>query len=266
MIYTFIAAEKANFPVTFMFEHFGVPSSSYYEWINGAKARDKKRRDDLALVEQIEKIHESSDDTYGERRVTPALHQQGIAVNHKRVERLMREHKIAGHAPKRRVGLTKQLAGAKAPTDLVKRDFVKHDVDIAWCGDISYIRTWEGWLYLATVIDLGSRRVIGYAMAEHMRTELVENALKMAVNTRGVSRMPNVIFHSDKGGQYTGDDFAKAAESLGVVRSTGAVATCFDNAVAESFFATLKKELIYRVVFLTRKAARQTIFEWIEGW
>ena len=143
---------------------------------------------------------------------------------------------------------------------------MKGDQDIAWCGDISYIRTWEGWLYLATVIDLGSRRVIGYSMAEHMRTEIVENALKMAVATRGVSKMPNVIFHSDKGSQYTGEDFAKTSTSLGVIRSTGAVATCFDNAVAESFFATLKKELIYRTVFMTRAAARQRIFEWIEGW
>jgi transposase InsO family protein len=222
--------------------------------------------EEAQLVALMREIHAESDSTYGQPRMTPALWHRGYCVNHKRVERLMREHGIRGHVPKRRVVTTVQAEDADNVTDLVNRDFVKPKPDIAWCGDISYIRTWEGWLYLATVIDLGSRRVIGYAMADHMRTELIEDALKMAVKTRGLNRMDNVIFHSDKGSQYTSADFAKTCALLGILRSVGRKATCYDNAVAESFFATLKKELVYRRIFMTRAQGRRQIFEWIEGW
>ena len=236
-IHSFVAAEKANFDVTFMCEHFGVSTQAFYD--HRAKVAAGPTPADIEearLVAEMKAIHAKSDDTYGQPRMTPALHALGYCINHKRVERLMQEHQIIGHTPKRHVVTTIPAVDADSVTDLVKRDFLKPTTDLAWCGDISYIRTWEGWLYLATVIDLGSRRVIGYAMAGHMRTELIEEALKMAVKTRGVNKMPNVVFHGDKGSQCTSDDFANTATSLGVTRSVGRKATCFDNAVAESFF------------------------------
>jgi putative transposase len=267
MIYAFIEAEKAHFPVNYMCDYFGVSTQAFYDWSTKiASGPTPGEIADAELVEQIRAIHTESDGTYGQPRMTPALHNKGYCVNHKRVERLMRKHGIVGHTPKRRVITTVPADDADNITDLVKRDFVKPQQDIAWCGDISYIRTWEGWLYLATVIDLGSRRVVGYAMADHMRTELIEDALKMAVKTRGVNKMDNVIFHSDKGSQYTSADFAKTCVLLGILRSVGRKATCYDNAVAESFFATLKKELVYRRTFTTRASARQQIFSYIEGW
>ena len=267
MMYAFMLAEKANFPVVFMCKYFGVSTQAFYEWCKklagGPTSADIEEQ---RLVEEMKVIHDESDGTYGEPRMTPALRVKGHVINHKRVERLMRKHEIRGHTPKRKVITTVRAVDADSTTDKVKRDFVKPEQDIAWCGDISYIRTWEGWLFLATVIDLGSRRVIGYAMADHMRTSLIEDALKMAVKTRGLNKMPNVIFHSDKGSQYTSDDFAKTCALLGILRSVGRKATCFDNAVAESFFATLKKELTYRRIFTTRAQARTEIFNYIEGW
>lgn len=265
-IYEFITAEKTNFPTTFMCERLEVSTSSYYDWVNAAEQRAAEQAKEDALVTQMRTIHKASDGTYGQPRMTPALRATGYRINHKKVERLMQKHQLIGYVPKRKVITTVRANDADNVTDLVKRDFVKNDFDIAWCGDISYIRTWEGWLFLATVIDLGSRRVIGYAMADHMRTELIEDALKMAVKTRGKNKMNNVIFHSDKGSQYTSADFAKTATTLGVIRSVGRKATCFDNAVAESFFATLKKEMVYRTKFTTRKQARTVIFNYIEGW
>lgn len=265
-IYQFITAEKTNFPVTFMCKRFEVSTSSYYDWLNSTDTLAEAQRVVDALVTQMKAIHKESDGTYGEPRMTPELKSRGYCINHKRVERLMREYQIVGHVPKRKVITTIQADDADNVVDLVKRDFRKPTVDIAWCGDISYIRTWEGWLFLATVIDLGSRRVIGYAMADHMRTGLIEDALKMAVGTRGQSKMDNVIFHSDKGSQYTSSDFAKTCTTLGISRSVGRKATCYDNAVAESFFATLKKELVYRRTFTTHAGARRQIFDWIEGW
>jgi len=266
-IYRFIAAEKTNFPITFMCERFGVSSSAFYDWCAKVAAGPTKAEiDEMELVAQIRAIHAESDNTYGEPRMTPALRAKGYCINHKRVARLMQKHQVIGYVPKRKVTTTVRAHDADNVTDLVKRDFTKAGPDIAWCGDISYIRTWQGWLYLATVIDLGSRRVIGYAMADHMRTELIQDALKMAVKTRCKDKMNGVVFHSDKGSQYTSDDFAKTCIALGILRSVGRKATCFDNAVAESFFATLKKELVYRRTFTTRADARRQIFEWMEGW
>ena len=267
MMYAFIVAEQANFPIVFMCEQFNVSVSAFYGWCaKSAGGPTPAEFEEQRLLEEMKAIHDESDGTYGEPRMTPALQAKGYVINHKRVERLMRKHEMRGHTPKRKVITTIRAVDSDSVTDLVKRDFTKPEQDLAWCGDISYIRTWEGWLFLATVVDLGSRRVIGYAMADHMRTELIEDALKMAVKTRGLNKMPNVIFHSDKGSQYTSDDFAKTCIALGILRSVGRKATCFDNAVAESFFATLKKELIYRRTFTTRAQARSEIFDYIEGW
>lgn len=267
MMYAFVDAEEANFPIQFMCKQFGISTSAFFAWRkkHGAGPTVAEIKE-AKIVQEMKAIHAESNSTYGQPRMTPALRARGFNDNHKRVERLMRKHEIVGHTPKRRVITTIPAVDKDSVTDKVKRDFTKPEQDLAWCGDISYIRTWEGWLFLATVIDLGSRRVIGYAMADHMRTELIENALTMAVKTRGLNKMPNVPFHSDQGAQYTSADFAKKCSQLGIVRSIGRVATCFDNAVAESFFATLKKELVHRRTFRTRAQARSEIFDYIEGW
>jgi len=266
-IYSFVAAEKANFPITFMCSHFEVSTQAFYDWHAKLSAGPSAiELEEQRVVAEMRKIHNDSAGTYGQPRMTSTLRMLGFCINHKRVERLMQKHQIKGHVPKTKVITTIPAVDAHSVTDLVKRDFKKEAADLAWCGDISYIRTWEGWLYLATVIDLGSRRVIGYAMADHMRTELIEDAIAMAVKTRGRIKMPKVPFHSDRGSQYQSDDFAKKCKELGLLRSVGRVATCYDNAVAESFFATLKKELVYRRTFRTRAQARTEIFAWIEGW
>ena len=265
-IYSFMFAEKANFSIWFMCSHFDVSRSAFYDWVARRDSLSSKAAEEQRVVEVIAAIHAESDGTYGEPRITPELRNRGFCVNHKRVERLMKKHQLRGCAPKKSIVTTIPAIDADSVTDLVKRVFNNDEIDISWCGDISYIRTWEGWLYLATVIDLGSRRVIGYAMAGHMETSLIEDALEMAVKTRGGAKMQQVPFHSDRGSQYTSRDFAKTTKELGVIRSIGRVATCFDNAVAESFFATLKKELVYRRTFTTRAQARSEIFGWIEGW
>lgn len=155
--------------------------------------------------------------------------------------------------------------GATAADDLVGRDFNPAQPDVTWCGDITYLRTGEGWLFLATVIDLFSRRVIGWSVAEHVRTELVASALEMAVATRG-GHVDGVVFHSDRGSQYTSAEFGDLCTDLGVVQSMGATGVCWDNAAAESFFGTLKRELAHRRRWATRADARRDLIRWIEGW
>lgn len=264
-IYRFIDAKKANFPIRFMCSHLGVGTSSYYDWLKAQAAGPTPAdREEAALVNTIKQIHADSDATYGSPRMTPALARAGYCVNHKRVERLMALHGIVGIRPRRRVRTTVPAVDAKPYADLVCRDFLKAFPDAAWCGDITYIRTWEGWLYLATVMDLGSRRIIGYSMTDHLRTSLVNDALSAAVQSRG--GVEDVIFHSDRGCQYTSEDFQRLCGDSGVHFSVGRTGICWDNAAAESFFATLKCELVYRRVFRTRSEARREIFRWIEGW
>jgi len=265
-IYSFIAAEKTNFPITFMCRYFCVSSSCYYDWCKGAQAREHRAAAQAHLVEQMRKIHTESNGTYGSPRMEPALRSLGYCVNHKRVEALMRDHDIVGYVPRRKVRTTIPASDAQTLPDLVKRDFDKPAPDIAWCGDITYIPTDEGWLYLATVIDLGSRRVLGISMEDHMRTSLVQAALRSAVGTRGTEIMDEAIFHSDRGSQYTSADFEATCTVLGITRSVGRTGVCWDNACAESFFATLKKELVSRRKFATREQARIAIFGYIETW
>jgi putative transposase len=264
-LYRFVDRQKAEYPVTIVCAVAGVPRASYYEWrMRMAAGPSQRETDEAALVASIQRIHRTSNGTYGEPRMVPALRKEGKCVNHKRVERLMHLHKIVGVTPKRHVRTTIPAGDVSILPDLLKRVFSQHEPDLAWCGDITYIRTWEGWLYLATVIDLGSRRVVGLSMASHMRTELITDALKAAVWTRG--GVAAAIFHSDRGSQYTSADFAAECARHGIKRSAGRTGVCWDNAAAESFFATLKKELVHRQTFRTRQDARLAIFAWIEGW
>lgn len=265
MLYRFVDEQKAEFQVGLLCKVCEIPRSSYNDWVKrSAQGPTEAELCDAYLVNSIFDLHVESKSTYGSPRMTPALRTKGYCVNHKRVERLMREANIVGLTPKRRLKTTISSDAGKVP-DLVNRNFVNDGPDLSWCGDITYIRTWEGWLYLATVIDLGSRRVLGWSMAEHMKTTLVTDALTAGLGTRG-GTVKDVIFHSDRGTQYTSDEFAKFCGANGISRSVGRTGVCWDNAAAESFFASLKKELVHRRTFKTRAEARLAIMAWIEGW
>ena len=241
-----------------------VSRAAYYSQRNHAPSR--RALDDAELTTRITAIHASSKDTYGAPRIHAQLRREGICCGKKRVARLMVRAGVAGRCPKRWRRTTIAAAKAEArAVDLIKRVFGPDTkLDARWCGDVTYIRTWEGWAYLATVIDLASRRVVGWALADHMRTDLVADALRMAC----IQRRPpaGVIFHSDRGCQYTSRDFAALAAELGVTLSVGRKGQCWDNAVAESWFATFKSELIDARPWPTLVGLRPAVFDYIEGW
>jgi transposase InsO family protein len=220
--------------------------------------------DDETLGERIEEIFTASRRTYGAPRVHRELTNQGVRCGRKRVARIMRRRRLVGRCPRRFKRTTITDPNGEHLVDLVKRTFGPGtvEVDRVYVGDITYIRTWEGWLYLATVIDLASRRVVGWAMADHMRAELVCDALSMALTSR---RPPaGLIFHSDRGSQYTSAEFGELCGDHGVVQSMSRPGQCWDNAVAESFFATLKLELIYTRSWPSIAQARHAVFDYIE--
>lgn len=262
--YRWIGARRAEgFPVRLCCRVLEVASSSYYDWrvAHGAGPTDCEL-DEAYLVNAIMDIHDTLDDTYGSPRLTNELrHQRG--VNHKRVERIVREHGLyAKDARRRKCRTTIPDVAAPPLPDLVARDFAVGEPGLRTCGDITYIPTGEGWLFLADVLDLGSRRCVGYAMDEKMPTELVSRALTMAVDIRG-GDVTGMIFHADRGSQYTSREFREFCERLGVRQSVGRTGSCHDNAVAESFWATMKREMASRCRFETRPEARRAIVHWI---
>jgi transposase InsO family protein len=214
------------------------------------------------LVAVMREIHAESDSTYGEPRLTEELARRGRVVNHKRVRRLMRVHGIVGVHKPAKVRTTIPAEEHPPLPDLVGRRFAPTAPDVVWCGDITYVPTGEGWLYVASVLDLGSRRLLGYSMAEHMRTELVADALEMAAAARG-GQTAGVVFHGDRGSQYMSGDYRQLIADLGIVQSVGRTGVCWDNAVAEAFWSSLKREVVHRYRFATRADARRAIFAWI---
>jgi transposase InsO family protein len=240
-----------------------VSRSGFYDWLD--RPPSERVLTDRMLTLEIEAIWECSARTYGAPRVHAWLRRQGFEVSRKRVARIMRTEGFEGESGRRKVRTTIVDRRAKAAEDRVGRDFNPTAPDVTWCGDITYLRTGEGWLYLATVIDLFSRRVIGWSLAEHMRTTLVADALETAVATRG-GHVDGVIFHSDRGCQYTSAEFGELCDGLGVIQSMGATGVCWDNAAAESFFGSLKRELAHRQRWATRAEARRAVIRWIEGW
>jgi putative transposase len=263
-LYPFIEAEKvAGRNVDKACRLLEVSKSAYYQRRNGTPSQ--RALTDAALLEQITAIHKESDGTYGSPRVHKELLHRHVACGRRRVTRLMRRAGLEGRCKKRWRKTTIADPQAERARDLIQRHFGPcEEFDRRYVGDITYIGTWEGWSYLATVIDLASRRVVGWALADHMRTELVEDALKMAFAHRAPEK--GVIFHSDRGSQYTSGDFAELARAHGVVLSVGRKGQCWDNAVAESFFATIKRELIEPRTWPTRAGLRRAVFEYIEGW
>jgi len=218
---------------------------------------------DEALLVRIRAIHQRSRGTYGAPRVQAELASQGLRVSRKRVARLMREASLQGVSRRRGVLTTVRDGQARPAPDLVQRNFAVEGRDQLWVADITYIPTGSGWLYLAVVLDAWSRRVVGWAMATHLRTELVLAALDMALWRR---RPLEVIHHSDQGTQYTSLAFGQRCRQAGVRPSMGSVGDCFDNALCESFFATLECELLDRQRFRTQDEARRAVFDFIEGW
>ena len=214
------------------------------------------------MLERIKRVHKQSRGTYGSPRITFDLKEQGEIINRKRVARLMRENGIAGSPePKWRVTTESNHNMPVAP-NILKRDFTAEAPDQVWVGDITYIWTYRGWSYLATVIDLYSRRIVGWALEDNMRSELIEKALRMAIRQRSVE--PGLIFHSDRGSQYAGKEYQKLLQDFGMITSMSRKGDCWDNAVAESFFATIKRELINRAAWINQKNLRMAVYEYIE--
>lgn len=266
-VYSFIAEEQAELTCPWstaeMCRVLEVSRSGFYDWLD--RGPSKRELTDRMLEVEIEAIWESSGRTYGVPRVTAWLRRQGFAVSAKRVARLMRRNGFEGESGRARIRTTIPDPGAEAASDRVKRDFDPAAPNVVWAGDITYLRTGEGWLFLAVVIDLFSRRVIGWSVASHMRTELVKNALEMAIATRG-GNVAGVIFHSDRGAQYGAADFVALCRDHDIIRSMGATGVCWDNAVVESFFGSLKRELAHRNRWPGRPEARRDLIRWIEGW
>ncbi len=255
-------ANQATYPVRLVCRLLGVSPSGYYAWRRrGPSARAVTN---AALVTAIRAIHQASRGTYGRPNIVPELRDQGWRVNHKRGGRLMRVHGIVGVTRRKWHGPTTQRdpVAAAAP-DLVARTFQAERPDQLWVADITYIPTWAGFLYLAIVLDVCTRRVVGWAMGTSLASELVLDALNMAVGQRQPTA---VIHHSDQGCQYTSLAFGRRCREVGVRPSMGSVGDAYDNAMAESFFATLECELLDRRRFRTQAEAKLAVFDWIEGW
>ena len=262
--YACVADQKAaGFPVTTACEVAGVSTSAFYDWAARSTAEPTERAvAEAELVELMREIFDASDGNYGVPRMHRELRRGGMAINVKRVRRLMRLHGMAGRFRRRRRRTTFPGPDGYQIPDLVQRGFAPGAPDVAWCQDITYVPTGEGWLYLASVLDLGSRRMLGYSMAEHMRTELVLDALAMAVAARG-GTVAGVIGHADRGSQYTSNDYLDYCHAQQIRPSVGRTGVCWDNAVAESFWESLKRECLQGRVFATRAEARRAIFRWI---
>jgi putative transposase len=259
--FRFIAAEKANHPISVMCRMLEVSASGFHAWQR--RPPSDRTLSDAWLLERIREIHHANRGVYGAPRVHAELRlADGIRVGHKRVERLMRTHGLSGLIPKRRGRTTIRVPGVRVADDLVKRQFRPETPNVLWVADITYLRTWEGWLYLAAVQDAFSRRIVGWSMADHMRSDLVVDALQMAIARRCPEA--GLIHHSDQGSQFVSLAFGQAAGRAGIARSMGSRGDCFDNAVAESFFATLKKELIHRRSWPGREELRREVFDYIE--
>ncbi|MEV0974978.1 IS3 family transposase [Microtetraspora glauca] len=262
MKYRLIDAEKDHHDVSLLARVLGVSRQGYYAWAKrGPSARAHR---DAELTEKIRRHHTASDEIYGAPRIHADLREiDGEKVGRERVARLMRAAGLAGVSRRRGCRTTIADRRAAAASDLVKRKFEADEPNRIWTADITYVPTWQGFVYLAVVLDVFSRRIVGWAMADHMRTELVTDALAMAVHQRRPS--VGVIHHSDKGSQYTSIAFGQRCAQAGVRPSTGRTGTCFDNAITESFFASLECELIDRRTFRTRSEAERAVFAYIEG-
>jgi putative transposase len=257
-----IAAEKTSFPVAVMCRVLGVSRTGFHNWER--RAPSDRALSDAWLTEKIKQIHAHGRGVYGAPRIHAELRiEHEVRVGRKRVARLMKAAGIAGVTPQKRWRTTIRIPGITPATDLVERQFRPDSPNVLWVADITYLRTGEGWLYLAAVQDTYSRQIVGWSMATHMRATLVVDALKMALARRRPD--PGLIHHSDQGSQYVSLAFGRTAGDARIAVSMGSRGDAYDNAVAETFFATLKKELVNRRSWPSRLELQSAVFEYIEA-
>ena len=259
--YEFIDGLKYAYPVVKMCAWLEVSRSGFYDWRDRPTSATAERRE--ALKVKITKIFYDEDETYGYRRIHAELARRGVAAGPELVRALVRELGLVACQPRvRRHHLTQAGPSVGNICDLLERDFTAEVPGAKLVGDITYIDTWEGWLYLATVIDCHTKKVIGYAMADHYKTPLISTAIERAAANMVLPE--GAIFHSDRGSNYTSQEYADTLDALGILQSVGRTGICFDNAMAESFFGVLKNELVHRTQYPTREHARRDIVRYIE--
>ena len=256
-----VMANQATYSVSMLCRVLDVSPCGYYAWSNRVPSQRKVADAELTVL--IHQIHCASRRTYGAPRVHAELSDQGFAVSLKRVARLMRSQGLQGASRRRWIRTTVRQEKDRPALDLVKWEFTATAPNRLWVADITYIPTWEGFHFFAVVLDVFSRRVVGWAMVSQMETDLVLAALTMAVKQQNLSK---VVHHSDQGSQYTFSRFGSRCHILNVRQSMGAVGDCFDNAICESFFASLESELLWQNSFRSRQQARLAVFDFIEGW
>jgi putative transposase len=262
-VFSFIAAKKTNYPVAAMCRVLGVNRTGFHNWER--RAPSDRVLQDAWLTERIKQIHQDSRGVHGAPRIHAELRlEHGVRVGRKRVARLMKAAGIAGIRPRKRWRTTIRVPGVEPATDLVRRDFRPDRPNVLWVADITYLRSGQGWLYLAAVQDSYSRQIVGWSMAKHTRAQLVVDALQMALGRRRPG--PGLIHHSDQGSQYVSLAFGRAARQAGIAVSMGSRGDAYDNAVAETFFATLKKELVNRRSWPSRLELQSAVFEYIEAY
>ena len=255
-------ANQAEFPIRKLCETLKVSTSGYYDWHN--RPLCERAKANATLTMHIRQAHQASDETYGMPRIRAELADANVHASRKRIARLMRTNQIAGVSRRRAWCITTERNKRQRPApDLVNRQFVATEINQLWVADMTYIPTWAGFLYLAIVVDVYSRKVVGWTFGEAMKAELVINALNMALLTR---KPESVIHHSDQGSQYTSIAFGNRCKEMGVRPSMGTVGDAYDNAMAESFFASLECELIARRSWKSKTEARLAVFTWIESW
>ena len=259
-VYRFIAAERAGHSVKTLCRVFGVRRSGFHAWLS--RPLSARAVSDQLLLERVRQLHVASRRTYGSPRIYRDLRADGVAVGRKRVERLMRQAGISGTVKRRRGRTTVRVPGVRVAEDLVKRDFQPAAPNRLWVADITYLRTWEGWLYLAVVVDCYSRRVVGWALEDHLRAGLVVDALEQALQRRRPER--GLVHHSDQGSQYVSLAFGRRCRLAGIEQSMGGRGSAYDNALCESFFKTLKSELVDRRSWPMKPELRTAVFDYIE--
>jgi putative transposase len=256
-----VKSNQARYRTSTMCRTLGVSTSGYYAWLTRPPSRRKQT--DVLIGDRIEAFYHASRCTDGRPNLKVDLAEVGVSISNDRLARLMRERGIVGVSRRKAFKTTRRDRNARPAPDLVDRKFVANATNQLWVADITYIPTWSGFLFLAVVLDVFSRRIVGWAMANHLRTELVLQALDMAIWRR---RPENVIHHSDQGTQYTSIAFGRRCKEAGIRPSMGSVGDCYDNAMCESFFATLECELLDRRSFKTQHEAGLEVFDFIEGW
>lgn len=254
-------SNRATYRITTMCNTLGVSASGYYAWLS--REPSARSRSDVEVGDQVEAIHRRSRNTYGRPRIKAELKELGRSISNDRLARLMRERKLEGASRRKGIRTTVRDRDARPAPDLVDRKFTAAAPNRLWVADITYVPTYAGFLFLAVVLDAFSRRIVGWATSSNMRTQLVLDALNMAIHRR---RPTDVVHHSDQGTQYTSIAFGSRCREAGIRPSMGSVGDCYDNAMCESFNATLECELLARHRFRTHKEAELAIFDFIEGW